>query len=154
MDQLLQAKRIRDAKYRRTKRGYLLRRYADARRRATRRERGWGYFEGLRVMPQAEFMEWAIADRWFNHFWDYWYRNGCEYSDAPTLDRIDTLRGYVAGNLQWIPRWLDTTKVNLWRWLDIPSARLEWIIPLATRFSNSDISFDGNSIRRSDEIRI
>lgn len=72
-------------------------------------------YMGLGLMPKAEFMTWALHDPEFKRLWREYQLSGWDLRLAPSIDRIDTQRGYVAGNIQFITHADNARKSCLWR---------------------------------------
>lgn len=61
--------------------------------------------EGKGIMSRQEFFEWCKDFDNLNVFiaiYFDWAFNGFNRWDSPSIDRIDSEIGYVAGNIQWL----------------------------------------------------
>lgn len=104
------------ARTRATPRAHLVSCYNNMRRlvrgTGTRADR---YYKHLGLMPRAEFLAWSLADKTHRELWARYIALGRLRKYAPSIDRIDTLRGFVAGNVQWLTLSQNCRKANLWR---------------------------------------
>lgn len=99
-----------------TAEGFLRWKYKDMKQRVSSPSRhGAKLYYGLSLMSLEEFMAWASADSVFNKLWKAFILSGRVRRLTPTIDRIDTLRGYVAGNVQFLTHSQNTKKALLWR---------------------------------------
>ena len=57
---------------------------------------------GKSVCSKEDFMEWAKNDEEFNKRFEDWIESGQQYSMSPSIDRIDSEKGYDIGNMQWL----------------------------------------------------
>lgn len=73
-------------------------------------------YRGLGIMSRREFLAWGLDDPAFNKLWWEWQKSGRPMKLAPSIDRIDTQRGYVLGNVQFITHSENSGKASNWRW--------------------------------------
>ena len=59
-------------------------------------------YRGKAIMPLDKFMKWTLNDPGYKRIFKKWVASGYNVSLSPSPNRIDTDRGYVAGNLEWI----------------------------------------------------
>lgn len=70
--------------------------------------------EGKGIMSREEFFEWCKDFDNLNVFiaiYFDWASNGFQRWDSPSIDRINSDLGYVAGNIQWLS-YQDNCKKN------------------------------------------
>lgn len=112
MDQRrLEAQRIRRAKtgnavtkkYERTKGGKLMRSYRNMLSRVTgvqgKKQHLYG---GKEILSREEFYAFSQQDLMFHLLFDAWVESGYDRKLTPSVDRLDTAKGYVLGNIQWL----------------------------------------------------
>jgi len=58
------------------------------------------YYKGLEILTREEFYKWALNNTEYIRLHAEW--NGICRKTAPSIDRIDSNKGYVLGNMQWI----------------------------------------------------
>lgn len=90
-------------KYERTKKGKVMRIYRNMLSRVTGVQRQkFHLYQGKEILPKNEFYEWAISSKDFHSLFDAWVESGYERRLAPSVDRIDSSRGYEVGNMEWV----------------------------------------------------
>lgn len=100
----------------RTERGYLSVKYQSMQHRVRGLDREFSYlYKGLGIMPRSEFIAWGLANAEFKVLWKAYQAQGRPISIAPAIDRIDTQRGYVFGNIQFLTVSENSKKACLWR---------------------------------------
>ena len=57
---------------------------------------------GKSICGQEEFKDWPRNDIEFNRRFEAWIESGCQYKLSPSIDRIDSDKGYDIGNMQWL----------------------------------------------------
>ncbi len=89
--------------YRKTFKGYFTEVYCRMRRRI---QGGDERYLGLDLMDLSdwkEFIEDTIEDR--KVLWDEWVASGHKLRFAPSIDRINSVYGYIRSNCRWLPQW-------------------------------------------------
>ncbi len=91
-------------KYEKTKQGFLMRLYRNMTSRVTGSQKLKRHlYEGKELLPREDFYSWASASPTFHSLWEEWENNGHERRLAPSVDRIDSTRGYSVDNMEWVP---------------------------------------------------
>jgi hypothetical protein len=88
-------------RYHKTKKGKLMLTYNNMTRRVT------GYvkphlYKGLDICSRDVFYDWSLNNESFNYLYIDWVNSGFKRALSPSIDRIDTNKGYVSENIQWI----------------------------------------------------
>ncbi len=59
-------------------------------------------YKGKSLLSREEFYKWAIAsDEFWVLFWD-WENDGYICTLTPSVDRLDSKKGYEIGNMEWV----------------------------------------------------
>ena len=67
-------------------------------------------YEGLVYCDRASFISWAIKDSAYHSLFASWEQSRYQRRLSPTIDRIDSSKGYELSNLQWLSRSENATK--------------------------------------------
>lgn len=87
-----------------TKRGYLLTRHRDMRKRVNGKPDGGGKncpWLGMEVCDRDDFYNFAVNDPTFNRLFDEWAAAGCPRRLAPCVHRINRSLGYRLDNIEF-----------------------------------------------------
>ena len=80
------------------------------------RSNGKKYFvTGKPFLSKEEFMEWAYSPENMEVFlslYNNWQRNGFDNKLSPSIDRINSKKSYLIGNLQWLSKSDNCKKYN------------------------------------------
>lgn len=90
-------------KYERTKKGKLMRCYRNMESRITGIQ--WHkkhLYEGKELLTRSEFYEWAMSCPVFHKLFEDWEGSGYDRKLAPSVDRIDSKKGYTVDNMEWV----------------------------------------------------
>lgn len=90
-------------KYERTKNGKLMRNYRnmESRVKGIQKKKSHLYY-GKELLPREDFYAWAKNSEDYNSLYNDWVKSGYDRKLAPTVDRIDSSRGYVVDNMRWL----------------------------------------------------
>lgn len=75
--------------------------YAQIKHRVTKRKAKAHLYLGLELMPIEDFLLWAAASN-LSELYKAWVEAGRPRKLVPTVDRIDSTKGYVLGNIRWV----------------------------------------------------
>lgn len=59
-------------------------------------------YAGLEILPRRAFYRWAMTDTTYRRVFSAWVASGYRRNLAPSVNRIDSRKGYVLGNVEWI----------------------------------------------------
>lgn len=65
-------------------------------------ERHKRIYTGLAILPKEDFYKWAKNSPRLKKLYKAWVESGFEYKLQPSLDRIDTTKGYTLDNIRWL----------------------------------------------------
>ena len=97
----LKALSSNNKKYWKTKNGKLMMTYNNMNRRV----RGYvkkHLYEGLSILDRQSFYEWSLTNEDFNRIYDGWLKSEYDRKLSPSIDRIDSNKGYTLNNIRWI----------------------------------------------------
>jgi len=89
-------------KYEKTPKGFLMREYRNMQSRVTGIQKKKAHlYLGLPILDRREFYKWAIFHVDFVLLYTEWVRNNYNRKLTPTVDRINSNKGYEFGNMEW-----------------------------------------------------
>jgi len=90
-------------KYEKTKKGFLVRTYRNMLSRVSGVTKNKNHlYLGLEILNKESFYEWSLNNDSFNHLFDVWKSLEYKRTLTPSIDRIDSKKGYILENIQWI----------------------------------------------------
>lgn len=90
-------------KYEKTKKGKLMRTYRNMESRSKGIVKDKAHlYEGLDVLPRENFYEWSLSCKDFDCLYNEWVSSGFNRKLSPSIDRIDTSKGYTLDNMRWV----------------------------------------------------
>lgn len=81
------------------------RRYADMKARVDGRSTNHSHSFGQDLLSKEEFEEWCVSQPHFTIFlviYMDWVRSDFNMMLSPSIDRVDSTKGYTADNMQWM----------------------------------------------------
>jgi len=89
--------------YTKTKFGFLMRVYRNMLSRVSGVQAKKAHlYLGLALLPRETFYRWAEANQTFHRLFAEWEQRGYRRTHTPTVDRIDSSRGYEIENMEWV----------------------------------------------------
>lgn len=90
-------------RYEKTVNGFLMRKY----RNMESRIKGIQWqkhhlYKGKELLSREEFYQWAKSCPEFYKLFEAWKQSGYERKLSPSVDRIDSSKGYEVGNMEWV----------------------------------------------------
>lgn len=90
-------------RYERTRKGKLMRIYRNMQSRVTGIQRKKAHlYLGKELLPREQFYDWALSSDEFELLYRGWVDSGYDRRLAPTVDRIDSEKGYTLDNMRWL----------------------------------------------------
>lgn len=91
-------------KYEKTKAGFLMRLYRNMQSRVNGIQwRKFHLYEGKDLLPREDFYQWANTSEKFHELFAAWELSSHDRRITPSVDRIDSDRGYTLDNMRWVP---------------------------------------------------
>lgn len=104
-------------KYERTKKGKLMRNYRNMESRIKGIQwRKAHLYEGKELISRDEFYDWSMADPNFHILFDAWVDSGYDRKLSPSVDRMDSSKGYTLDNMEWVTHSENSRRGNLSRY--------------------------------------
>ncbi len=89
--------------YTKTKFGFLMRAYRNMKSRVEGVQwRKSHLYSGKPLLPKEQFYEWAITHPSFHELFAAWEVSGYARQYTPSVDRVDSSRGYELDNMEWV----------------------------------------------------
>lgn len=89
--------------YEKTPKGYLVRTYRNMMSRVTGVLKNKSHlYEGKEILDKNEFYEWSLNNEEFIRLFQNYIESGFSIKQAPSIDRIDSSKGYTKCNMRWI----------------------------------------------------
>jgi hypothetical protein len=90
-------------KYEKTPKGFLMRLYRNMQSRVTGVQKLKHHlYSGKELLPRDEFYEWALGSDEFHRLFQEWERSEYDRKLSPSVDRIDSAKGYSLENMEWV----------------------------------------------------
>lgn len=90
-------------KYEKTQKGFLMRLYRNMDSRINGVQKAKHHlYAGKFLLTRDEFYEWAFNCDEFFHFFMAYTDSGFDRKLAPSVDRIDSSKGYSIDNMEWV----------------------------------------------------
>lgn len=104
-------------KYEKTHKGFLMRLYRNMKSRVTGVQKlKLHLYEGLYLLPKEDFYEWAINNRSFKALFTKYKNSGYQRRFAPSVDRIDSTKGYFLKNMEFVTMAENSRRGNISRY--------------------------------------
>lgn len=90
-------------KYEKTIPGFLMRLYRNMLSRTSGVQKDkYHLYVGCYLLSKVEFKEWAIHSEKFHSIFKVWEDSGYDRKLTPSVDRIDSSKGYELSNMEWV----------------------------------------------------
>lgn len=89
--------------YEKTINGFLMRMYRNMQSRVMGIQKPKAHlYVGKDLLSRESFYSWAKNNESFYKLWDVYISAGYERKLAPTVDRVDSDKGYTLDNMEWV----------------------------------------------------
>lgn len=103
-------------KYEKTKKGFLVRTYRNMLSRVKGiLKRKAHLYKGLEILDKGVFYDWSLNDIHFNEIFNAWEKTNYNRNLSPSIDRIESDKGYVLENMQWLTQLQNSMKATAGR---------------------------------------
>ena len=90
-------------KYEKTKKGFLVRLYRNMQSRISGvQKEKFHLYEGKEILGRKQFYAWAFDSDEFHKLFGTWEKSGYSQRRTPSVDRINSSRGYDIDNMEWV----------------------------------------------------
>lgn len=90
-------------KYEKTINGFLMRKYRNMESRVKGIQKLKNHlYKGLDLLDRKQYYQWAKSSKTFKYLFKTWIENDYDRKFCPTVDRINSLKGYHLSNMEWI----------------------------------------------------
>ncbi len=90
-------------KYEKTLKGVLMRTYRNMLSRVTGVQKKKAHlYLNLEILPKTEFYEWSLKNSDYLFLYENWVKLDYQQKFSPSIDRIDSSKGYLLFNMRWI----------------------------------------------------
>ncbi len=102
--------------YAKTLKGRLVRCYNHMSQRVKGTCKGYHRYKGLSILDKQAFYDWAINDKKYNELHNDWVLSNFELSKCPSIDRIDSSKGYDIDNIRFLTQSENSRLGSISRW--------------------------------------
>lgn len=93
----------KEKRYEKTINGFLVRTYRNMKSRVLGiQKKKHHLYQGKELLAKDAFYEWAKSREDFAKLYEEWKASGFKRTLSPSIDRIDSARGYTTDNMQWL----------------------------------------------------
>lgn len=90
--------------YEKTPNGFLMRVYRNMKSRIFGIQKLKQHlYVGKHLLDKSDFYKWSLDNKNFNELFEIWKTSNYDRRLTPSIDRIDSSKGYELSNMQWIP---------------------------------------------------
>jgi hypothetical protein len=90
-------------KYEKTKSGFLMRLYRNMQSRINGIQwQKYHLYQGKELLNRSDFNDWALNSSEFHRLFDLYEKSEYDRKLAPSVDRIDSSKGYSINNMEWV----------------------------------------------------
>jgi len=94
---------ISTKRYEKTPKGFLMRTYRNMESRVRGiQKKKFHLYVGKELLSREDFYAWSLNQFRFWDLFNEWVENGYDRKLTPSIDRIDSSRGYTLDNMRWL----------------------------------------------------
>lgn len=98
-------------KYEKTVNGFLVRAYRNMKSRIVGVQKVKHHlYDGKTLLSKEDFYTWAKASSEFQALFTAWEASDYDRKLTPSVDRVDSLRGYELDNMQWVTHSINSSR--------------------------------------------
>lgn len=103
-------------KYEKTVKGFLMRTYRNMKSRVTGiQKKKFHLYEGKELISKERFYQWSLTNKDFKRLFAQWEILEYDRRYTPSIDRVDTSKGYTPGNIRWITHSENSKLGGMWK---------------------------------------
>jgi 23S rRNA A1618 N6-methylase RlmF len=104
-------------KYEKSKKGFVMRLYRNMKSRVNGVQKlKYHLYEGKALIEKDEFYTWVLSNPKFHELFDKYVESGFNRKLSPSVDRVDSEKGYEIGNLEMVTMSENSRRGTLNRW--------------------------------------
>jgi hypothetical protein len=108
---------VETKRYEKTINGFLMRLYRNMKSRISGvQKEKYHLYEGKELLSKDEFYEWAKSNDTFLVLFDEYKKNEYDRRLAPSVDRIDSSKGYEISNMEFVTHSENSRRGSLSKW--------------------------------------
>lgn len=89
--------------YEKTIKGFLMRCYRNMKSRISGVQKAKHHlYKDKELLEKTVFYEWSLSNTNFLRLFDEWSLNNYERTLTPSVDRLDSSKGYLISNMEWV----------------------------------------------------
>lgn len=102
-------------RYEKTKRGFLMRCYRNMKSRVCGVQKLKAHlYQGKSLLDRDKFYDWSFSDETFHILFDAWEKSNYDRKLTPSVNRIDSDKGYELLNIEWITHSENSSRTKRW----------------------------------------
>jgi hypothetical protein len=102
-------------KYEKSIPGFIMRAYRNMKSRVFGIQiKKYHLYADKHLIDKSSFYEWSFANADFHRLYNQWEKNNYSRKLTPSVDRIDSRKGYTLDNMQWITHSENSRKTSRW----------------------------------------
>lgn len=95
-------------KYEKTKSGFLMRLYRNMKSRVGGVQKKKSHlYKNKALCDKESFYTWAVSSEQFHSLFNQWEKSDYNRRLTPSVDRIDSSKGYDFSNMEWVPFYIN-----------------------------------------------